>query len=142
MINPERNGNVIHLSLPSRLELLGVVDKIADGITEFIGFEDVDRDAVAISVIEACTNAIQHGHRGDATRPVELTVVNHADRVELRIRDDGEGFDIPEELPRFTNPTAECGRGLAIIQAVMDEVSVATDGATTVLSLVKRKGTR
>ena len=51
MTSPKSNGNVINLTLPSRLELLGVVDKITDGITEFLGFEDVDRDAVAISVI-------------------------------------------------------------------------------------------
>ena len=61
-----KNGNQIRLKLPSRLELLGVMDKVAEGITEYMSFEDVDRDAVAISVIEACTNAIQHGHRADA----------------------------------------------------------------------------
>ena len=34
----------IELDLPSRLELLGVVDRLADGITEHMEFEDMDKD--------------------------------------------------------------------------------------------------
>ncbi len=120
---------------------------IRDLIREMLEAEDEkplieDIPKILLAVQEACVNAIDHGHRGDVTRPVELTVASHPDRVEIRIRDRGEGFLLPEDLRLAANPTAETGRGLAIMQAVMDEVSVANDGTTTVLSLIKRKGNR
>ncbi len=100
--------------------------------------EDVPK--ILLAVQEACVNAIRHGHGGDPSLPVELTVVNGPDQVELRVRDGGEGFHLPEEAPFTEDLTAESGRGLAIIQTVMDEVSVDQDADSTVLSLVKRKG--
>ena len=75
-----------------------------------------DIPKILLAVQEACVNAIDHGHHGDPTMPVELTVVNHTDRVELRIRDGGPGFRIPEDLGFAANPTAENGRGLAIMR--------------------------
>ena len=100
--------------------------------------EDVPK--ILLAVQEACVNAIRHGHRGDASLPVELTVFNGPDRVELRVGDGGEGFRLPDETPFTEDLTAESGRGLAIIQTVMDEVTVDHEADSTVLSLVKRKG--
>jgi serine/threonine-protein kinase RsbW len=138
-MEPHANGNRIHLTLPSRLELLGVVDKIADGITEFLEFEDVDRDAVAISVIEACTNAIQHGHRSDADRLVEVVFTIDHDALTITVRDHGKGFKpvAPEEM---TPPDllATRGRGIYIMRSMMDEVRFDFSQGTTV-SLTKRR---
>ena len=139
MINPEKNGNVIHLSLPSRLELLGVVDKIADGITEYLGFEDVDRDAVAISVIEACTNAIQHGHQASTIMTVNVTFTIEKDSLTVEIEDTGEGFR-PTTEDEMTPPDllATRGRGIFIMRSMMDEVDFDFSKGTKV-SMVKRR---
>jgi serine/threonine-protein kinase RsbW len=139
MINPEKNGNVIHLSLPSRLELLGVVDKIADGITEYLGFEDVDRDAVAISVIEACTNAIQHGHQASTIMTVSVTFTIEKDSLTIEIEDTGEGFR-PATEDEMSPPDllATRGRGIFIMRSMMDEVDFDFSKGTKV-SMVKRR---
>ncbi|HEX7877930.1 MAG TPA: ATP-binding protein, partial [Candidatus Eisenbacteria bacterium] len=63
---------VVRLEIPSRLELLSIIDKVVDGVADQMGFEDDDKDAVAISVIEAGTNAIQHGHGHESERLVEI----------------------------------------------------------------------
>ena len=136
---PQKNGNRIALSLPSRLDLLGVVDKIADGITEFLEFEDVDRDAVAISVIEACTNAIQHGHRQDPTRVVNLEFELEPDQLTVRIHDDGRGFEpTPEGSMTPPDLLATRGRGIFIMRSMMDEVAFDFSRGTSV-ELVKRR---
>lgn len=139
MINPEKNGNVIQLSLPSRLELLGVVDKIADGITEYLDFEDVDRDAVAISVIEACTNAIQHGHQASTGMTVNVTFTIGKDTLTIEIEDGGEGFR-PTTEEDMTPPDllATRGRGIFIMRSMMDEVKFDFSKGTKV-SMVKRR---
>lgn len=135
----QKNGNRIALSLPSRLELLGVVDKIADGITEFLEFEDVDRDAVAISVIEACTNAIQHGHGQDPSRIVKVEFELEPDQLTIRIHDDGRGFEpVPEGSMTPPDLLATRGRGIFIMRSMMDEVAFDFSRGTAV-ALVKRR---
>jgi serine/threonine-protein kinase RsbW len=125
--------------LPSRLELLGVVDKIADGITEYLGFEDVDRDAVAISVIEACTNAIQHGHQASNVMTVNVTFTIEKDSLTIEIEDTGEGFR-PAADDEMTPPDllATRGRGIFIMRSMMDEVDFDFSKGTKV-SMVKRR---
>jgi len=133
------NGNRIQLSLPSRLELLGVVDKIADGITEYLEFEDVDRDAVAISVIEACTNAIQHGNGQDSGKPVGVVFELDSDQLTILIHDEGTGFHpTPEDSMSPPDLLAVRGRGIFIMRSMMDQVAFDFSNGTTV-SLVKRR---
>lgn len=139
MTSPKSNGNVINLRLPSRLELLGVVDKVTDGITEFLGFEDVDRDAVAISVIEACTNAIQHGNQSQGATAVNLSFEIEKDSLTVSIEDNGAGFQ--PTSPEGTAPPdllATRGRGIFIMRSMMDEVDFDFSKGTKV-SLVKRR---
>ena len=139
MTSPERNGNRIQLSLPSRLELLGVVDKIADGITEYLEFEDVDRDAVAISVIEACTNAIQHGNGQDSGKPVGVVFELDPDQLTILVHDEGRGFlPAPEDSMSPPDLLATRGRGIFIMRSMMDQVEFDFSHGTTV-SLVKRR---
>lgn len=118
-----RIPHTINLELPSRLELLGVVDRLADGITEHMEFEDVDKDAVAISVIEACTNAIQHGHRDDGALSVSLSFELQPDTLVITVRDAGKGFD-PGTLSEVAPPDllATRGRGIYIMRSMMDQV--------------------
>lgn len=139
MPQKEKNGNYIELTLPSRLELLGVVDKVADGITEYLDFEDVDRDAVAISVIEACTNAIQHGHGQDPEKSVKVEFLLQPDRLTIRVHDQGTGFQ-PAPPGTLTPPDllATRGRGIFIMRSMMDEVDFDFSGGTMV-ALVKRR---
>jgi len=131
--------NRIVLSLPSRLELLGVVDKIADGITEYLEFEDVDKDAVAISVIEACTNAIQHGHKSDAEQRVSVAFELSSDTLSITVEDHGTGFQ-PQSSEDLTPPDllATRGRGIYIMRSMMDEVDFDFSKGTRV-HLVKRR---
>jgi serine/threonine-protein kinase RsbW len=133
------NGKVIQLRLPSRLELLGVVDKLADGITEHMEFDDVDRDAVAISVIEACTNAIQHGHDSDTSRMVNVTFTIERDTLTIDVEDDGQGFR-PAREDEATPPDllATRGRGIFIMREMMDSVDFDFSRGTRVC-LVKRR---
>ncbi len=133
---------MIQLSLPSRLELLGVVDKLADGITEHMEFEDVDRDAVAISVIEACTNAIQHGHHAEAEKTVSVIFEIEKDTLTITIHDAGGGFD-PQRAGALPPPDllATRGRGIYIMRSMMDEVNFDfTQG--TLVRLVKHRSKR
>lgn len=132
---------VIRLSLPSRLDLLTVVEKVIDGIAELMGYEEDDKDGVVIAVSEAGTNAIQHGHGHDTSQMVEMVFSLHPDQLIVDVYDSGRGFQ-PEVLEDPTAPEnllKERGRGIFIMRSVMDEVTFDFTDRGTHCRLVKKR---
>lgn len=133
---------VIQLRIPSRLELLGLLDRVAALVCERSGLGEDACSQVTLAVIEAGTNAIQHGSRGEPDRAVEVEFSLWPDRLEVAVRDRGPGFD--PELVRgdITSPEHlldSRGRGIFIMRACMDSVDFRFDGTGTTCQLVKRR---
>jgi serine/threonine-protein kinase RsbW len=81
---------------------------------------------------EALANAIIHGCKNDARQSIQVYVsCDREGAVDMLVRDSGGGFD-PESIP---DPTfsqslyATHGRGLFLIQRLMDEVRHGRGGA-------------
>ena len=116
----------IRFSIPSRLELLGVLDQLVQAIAMQLEFDEDSTNDIATSLIEAATNAIQHGHNHDATKRVHFHFVLQDDSFEAWVEDAGPGFDEDEVLS--ADPTGpegllrSRGRGIFIMKAMMDEV--------------------
>lgn len=132
---------IITLSFPSRLELLAVLDKLLEGLSEQMRLDEDTAAAVTISAIEAATNAIQHGHQRDATKPVGMEFELGENMIEVRVRDSGPGFD-PSKLDDCTDPEhllLARGRGIHIMRSLMDEVVFEfQNGHGTLVRLRKR----
>ncbi|MCA9726263.1 MAG: ATP-binding protein [Candidatus Eisenbacteria bacterium] len=118
--------NCIKLSIPSRLEYLGVLDQLVQAIAEQMDFDADARDAIANSVIEAATNAVQHGHQHQSDLPVSFWFEMKGDLLDIWVHDSGPGFDLDEVTA--ADPTGpegllrSRGRGIFIMRAMMDEV--------------------
>ena len=115
----------ISLRIPSRLELLSFVDKVALGVCEHMEFDDEACSQITMSVIEAGTNAIQHGHKRDASKMVDLDFIMHPDQLEVVVHDQGKGFDLAQLNGDVTSPEHLLdarGRGIFIMKACMDRV--------------------
>ena len=132
---------VVRLVIPSRLELLSIIDKVVDGVADQMGFEDADKDAMAISVIEAGTNAIQHGHGHETGRMVEIVFRLMPDELVVDVMDDGRGFnlDVLEDATAPENLLKERGRGIFIMRAMMDDVQFEFSDNGTRCRLIKRR---
>jgi anti-sigma regulatory factor (Ser/Thr protein kinase) len=139
---PDQSGRWIQLALPSRLEMLGVLDGLVQGITNQMEFSEDAAIEVATSVIEAGTNAIQHGHGSDAQISVLFRFFLGEDALEVWVRDSGPGFDVnsildldptrPEDLLKAR------GRGIFIMRAMMDRVEFDVQpGQGTLVHLIK-----
>lgn len=80
---------------------------------------------VRLAVHEALMNAIVHGNRRDPNKYVRLSVrIEEGRQLTITVEDSGCGFD-PAKLPDPTtgeNIYRECGRGVYLIQRLMDEV--------------------
>lgn len=133
---------VIQVRMPSRLDLLGVLDHVAQSLCERLEFDSDTSSQVTMSVIEAGTNAIQHGHQRDASKPVDTTFHLFPDRIEITVHDSGPGFDLGALIGDITTPEHLLdlrGRGIFIMRACMDSVDFKFGPSGTVCHLVKRR---
>lgn len=79
-----------------------------------------------LALIEGFTNAVRHAHSGlpDDT-PIELEITTTPDYLDIKIWDQGPGFDFQAMLNRkleTTTADSEGGRGLRIMYRVADIV--------------------
>ncbi len=142
MTDPMPSPEVISLRIPSRLELLSVLDKVTQIVCERMSLDDTTCSQVTMSVIEAGTNAIQHGHKRDASKLVDVAFEVFPDRVEIIVTDHGKGFDPSAVNGDVTSPEHLLdarGRGLFIMRACMDEVDFSFSPEGTVCHLVKHR---
>jgi anti-sigma regulatory factor (Ser/Thr protein kinase) len=97
---------------------------------------------VTLSVIEASTNAIQHGSGRDPSKPVDITFSVYPDRLEVSVHDSGPGFDLAAVNGDVTSPDRLLdvrGRGIFIMRACMDAVDYEFGDSGTTCRLVKHR---
>ena len=131
---------VISVRMPSRLELLALLDGVTNSVCERMQFNEETASLISMSVIEAGTNAIQHGHKRDASRPVDIDFKLFSDRLEVVVHDSGPGFDPATLNGDATSPDHlfdARGRGIFIMRSCMDSVDFEFSPSGTVCHLVK-----
>ena len=112
------------LKLPSRIESVDEAASYAQNFVKECGFGDDFISAVDLAVRESVANAVKHGNKFDADKQVELTIECSTEKLEVVVRDFGNGFT-PEEIPDPTNPEnllKASGRGILFMRSFMDEV--------------------
>ncbi len=122
---PLLESEILELTLPSSMDYLSLINGVVEEICDRIEAEEAARDVLTTSVIEACTNAIEHGNREDVSKVVRIRFLYNSSRLEVFVSDQGAGFDLenvaspvePENLLR------ERGRGIFILKSFMDEVN-------------------
>ena len=142
MPNRTTSPEIISIRIPSRLELLALLDRIAQTVCERASLDEDTCSQVTMSVIEAGTNAIQHGHNRDAAKPVDATFALYPDRIEINVHDQGPGFDLASingDVTSAAHLLDARGRGIYIMRACMDTVDFEFTATGTVCHLVKRR---
>jgi len=134
--------DVIAVRIPSRLELLSVLDRVCDSVCQRLEFDEDTTAQVSMSVIEAGTNAIQHGHKRDASKVVDIEFRLLPDALEVVVQDTGTGFDVSRVNGDVTSPEHlfdSRGRGIFIMRSCMDLVNFEFTGSGTQVRLVKNR---
>ncbi len=142
MSRPDPGPDVISVRIPSRLDLLGVLDHVAQALCERMEMEPEECSKVTMSVIEAGTNAIQHGHQRDPSKFVDIDFSVFPDRLEVVVRDMGPGFEVEEVNEDVTSPEHLFdlrGRGIFIMRQCMDVVEFDFSAAGTRCRMVKHR---
>ena len=107
-----------------------VVEQIIEVVREQGGEEDGEFE-IDVSLYEALANAVEHGCEHDPDKRVEVVVACEEHRgMIIIVRDPGPGFD-PESVPSpvvGANVFADSGRGIFLINQLMDEVRYEKNG--------------
>lgn len=135
------NRGMIRLDflLPSDLSyVLGVNYLISLLLKEF-GYPAADfRINIPLACDEALTNAILHGNRSDPRKKVNVHIYVSSSRFKIRIKDQGEGFDVASLADPTTgrNLMRPSGRGVYLMQTIMDKVTYTEGGKSVELEKV------
>jgi serine/threonine-protein kinase RsbW len=125
------------LTIPSDLaEARRVQERIADALAAS-AYSEHDIFAIKLALEEALVNAIKHGNQMDSEKRVFIVFHVTPERFDIRITDEGEGFN-PEEVPDPTleeNVERPCGRGLLLMRGFMTDVQY--HGRGNVVSMAK-----
>lgn len=127
------------LIIKSDVNELAKVATITEEICIRFGLIEDEIDDISIAVTEAVNNAIKHGNKEDSTKSIKIVFEVETDRIKIRIKDEGKGFQLEEvKDPRKNeNLLKDDGRGILIMKALMDEVKVLSGNEGNVLQLVK-----
>lgn len=138
-------SSVVEVKLESDLKNVEVAEEIARRVSATAGFDEDDQHKIDMAVHETVINAIWHGNKNDPSKHVWLRFQILGDRLEIRIRDQGVGFDPNQVLDPLAdeNLLSVSGRGIFLIQTFMDEYRVEKiAGCGTEVILVKRLNSR
>jgi serine/threonine-protein kinase RsbW len=131
----------IQVTLETLLESVDLAESITMRVAEAAGFGEDELHKMGMAVREGVINAYNYGNHQDRRKKILMTVELDADKLVVRVLDEGKGF----ELTEVPDPLAEenllrtSGRGLFLMKAFMDEFNVekgANGGAELVM--VKR----
>ena len=124
----------MQLSLPTEARYVGMMRNVAQCVLSDIGVPDEANDDIQLAVTEACANAVRHSDVGEYS--VHLEVGDEG--CEVEVVDTGSGFeqgDITERGTEFEN-----GRGLWLMQALVDDLQFVRGSDGTHVRLVKQWG--
>lgn len=131
----------IETSLPSDLKLLGgIVFYLTEEMFKH-GIISLSQVNVKVALIEALTNAMEHGNKLDVHKMVHVQAEFDHEKAVIHIVDEGKGFDVE----KLRDPTQEenlyrpRGRGVYMMRQFMDEVEYLPPGNQ--VKLIKRRST-
>jgi serine/threonine-protein kinase RsbW len=107
------------LQLPRDALSVPVVRRVLNASMRTLGVDEGCLTDIEIALTEACTNVLDHAAMGD-----EYEIVAGLDdsRCVIEVIDTGRGFDADRLGHVEADPSAEEGRGIQLIRALVDRV--------------------
>jgi len=116
-------------------------EKVLEDINSEFGLNHDRLINYQIAISEALVNAIVHGNKENPEKSVFIDISYDQSILVIKIKDEGEGFNM-EEIPDPTkndNLLKEHGRGIYIINSLIDkfECHSSKNGTEFILTIIK-----
>lgn len=133
---------VVQVRIPGLSEYISVARQAVDAVGEQIRLSRDDRAAVKLAVGEACNNAVFHA-RSNAANGVGWVMVAcqvAPDALVIDVTNQGNGFH-PTAAVRMpaAEELRESGRGMALMEMLMDSVEYFSHHGNTMVRMCKRR---
>ena len=126
----------VALCLPQEAETVTLIRGVVSYTLERFGVTPDCINDIRLALSEACTNVVDHAALEDE---YEVRLEVDDDCCQITVMNTGQGFDADALAGVMPDTASARGRGVAIMRAVMDHVSFASEPeAGTVVHLVKR----
>jgi serine/threonine-protein kinase RsbW len=141
--NGHPSPHAIRLTIPAKAEYITLSRLALTGVVR-LHREPLSAEVLGdlkLALTEACTNSVRHAY-GEGQGSVQILYELHDDRLVVEVTDEGDGFE-PPSTPSTAlageDITEEGGLGIAIIEALADELEIreGTQGGSS-LRFVKR----
>ena len=140
----------IEVKMPAKPEYVGVIRLTLSGIASRMGYAYEEIEDLKIAVSEACTNAVQHAYKDNASGEIIIGFGIYENKLEIMIADNGESFNFEETRNKLgpysaastTDQLVEGGLGLYLMETLMDEVHVFANSGVTVFMVKYVSGER
>jgi len=127
-----------HLPMSCDVSAVPGVAKMVRGFLLHQGCTEHEVNDCELALVEACNNAVLYAAPGPIECEVVVEAISSLEEIELRVTDHTPGLKWPERA-NLPDSTSEGGRGLFIIQAVMDATRYFRDPSGNTLVLQKRR---
>ena len=125
------------LCLPRDEVSVPMVRRLCGDALRKLGVAETCVQDIELAVTEACTNVLRHAAGTD--REYEVRVRVDEDECEIEVVDAAGGrFDHTALASEPPLPTAESGRGITLMRALVDDLSMDSVNGGTVVTLRKR----
>jgi len=127
--------------IPSDLSYVLGMNYLVSMLLKEFAFPVADsRINIPLACDEAITNAIVHGNKKDPAKKVAVQIYLSHSRFKVRVRDDGEGFDVDSlgNPIEGENLMKSSGRGIFLMRSIMDKVEFKEGGRVVEMEKINR----
>lgn len=114
----------VRMSLSSRFENIEMAQHLCGKLLAGRDVPEETRHWILMALREALANAIKHGNGQNQSKRVHVEMRVEHDTLEIRVRDEGEGFN-PQQVGDPLAPENRLktsGRGIFYMKTFMDEI--------------------
>jgi serine/threonine-protein kinase RsbW len=126
------------IKIPSDMSNIFRAENLIENLSEKLGLGVEVFGNISVAIVEAVSNAIQHGNQNDITKIVLLEYAIKENLLSFSIKDEGSGFDI-DNVPDPTLPENIeniKGRGLFLIRHLADSVTFEKRGSVVNIQFI------
>jgi serine phosphatase RsbU (regulator of sigma subunit)/anti-sigma regulatory factor (Ser/Thr protein kinase) len=143
-LSASQNGSVLaEFDLPSAAGNERQAMELVERAVAEVGLDAARLERLKTAVAEATMNAMEHGNEYRPDRLVSIRVLRSGTRLRVRVTDHGEAGELPEpEAPdleaKLEGRQTARGWGLFLIEKMVDEARVTSEGGGRTVELVVR----
>ena len=135
MYEVEKTGT---LSIPNDAQRIAETRTFVRSFLMDVEASEEDVFDILVAVEEAATNALRHGNKPAATGRIGIRCNYSVAQLVVQVIDDGGGFTYrPANYRHAPDPLAPGGRGLFLMNKLMDHVDVASTSRGTIVTMTR-----